>query len=132
MKYLQLPIEVKQLVERVNWTGSEVAFRLSALLALASLIFILTIDFLWGLIKHSDLMVIISGNFCSVGRCHVLLGNQIGTTFDLKQRAFCAFLLFHLTLELRFQYEMENLLSCLLYLLPRYNVSPIVTNSGMA
>lgn len=89
MKYLQLPIKAKQLVEQVNWTGS------SALLALASLIFILTIDFLWGLIKHSDLMVIISGNFCSVGRCHVLLGNQIGTTLDLKQHPFCAFLVFH-------------------------------------
>lgn len=43
MTYLQLPIKAKQLVEQVNWTGSEVAFSLTTLLALASLIFILTI-----------------------------------------------------------------------------------------
>ncbi len=74
-----------------------VAFSSSALLGLVSLIFLLTIPIysLWGSglvscwpIKHSDTMVIepAFGTFGSVGRCQVLLENEISISIKLVSR----------------------------------------------
>ncbi len=72
-------------------------FRSSALLGLVSLIFLLTIpDSFSGVqvrrvcwpIKHSNTMVIepAFGTFGSVGRCQVLLENEISISIKLKQK----------------------------------------------
>ncbi len=78
-----------------------VAFRSSALLGLVSLIFLLTIPhrfsmILYGVqvrrvcwpIKHSNTMVIepAFGTLGSVGRCHVLLENEISISIKLVSR----------------------------------------------
>ncbi len=78
-----------------------VAFRSSALLGLVSLIFLLTIThrfsmILYGVqvrrvcwpIKHSNTMVIepAFGTFGSVGRCQVLLENEISISIKLVSR----------------------------------------------
>ncbi len=90
-----------QFVALLRWYGSPgsltVAFRSSALLGLVSLIFLLTypIDSLWGsgqasllAIKHSNTMVIepAFGAFGSVGRCQVLLENEISISIKLVSR----------------------------------------------
>ncbi len=75
-----------------------VAFRSSALFGLVSLIFLLTIlhrfsmgfrsgEFCWP-IKHSNTMVIepALGTFGSVGRCQVLLENEISISIKLVSR----------------------------------------------
>ncbi len=69
-----------------------VAFRSSALLGLVSLIFLLTISgqvrrVCWP-IKHSNTMVIepAFGTFGSVGRCQVLLENEISISIKLVSR----------------------------------------------
>ncbi len=74
------------------------ALRLSALLGLVSLIFLLTIlhSFsmgfqvrrVWWPIKHSNTMVIEPdfGTFGSVGRCQVLLENEISISIKLLSR----------------------------------------------
>ncbi len=65
---------------------------LSALLGLVSLIFLLTIFFrvrrVFWLIEHSNTMVIEPdfGTFGSVGRCHVLLENEISISIKLVSR----------------------------------------------
>ncbi len=65
------------------------AFRSSALLGLVSLIFLLTIShrFCWP-IKHSNTMVIepAFGTFGSVGRCQVLLENEISISHKACQQ----------------------------------------------
>ncbi len=88
------------------WHGSGVmeaqvaliaAFRSSALLGLVSLFFLLTTpQILYGVqvrrvcwpIKHSDTMVIEPpfGTFGSVGRCQVLLENEISISIKLVSR----------------------------------------------
>ncbi len=84
------------------WGGMEaqvsltVAFSSSALLGLVSLIFLLTrLDSLWvqvrwvcWSIKHSNTMVIepAFGTFGSVGRCQVLLENEISISIKLVSR----------------------------------------------
>ncbi len=86
------------------WGGMEaqvsltVAFSSSALLGLVSLIFLLTIPHRFsirfrsgefaGLIKHSNTMVIepAFGTFGSVGRCQVLLENEISISIKLVSR----------------------------------------------
>ncbi len=70
------------------------ALRLSALLGLVSLIFLLTIPHrvqvrrVWWPIKHSNTMVIEPdfGTFGSVGRCQVLLENEISISIKLLRR----------------------------------------------
>ncbi len=73
------------------------AFKSSALLGLVSLIFLLTIPYiLYGVqvrrvcwpIKHSNTMVIEPdfGTFGSVGRCQVLLQNEISISIKLVKR----------------------------------------------
>ncbi len=69
-----------------------VAFRSSAFLGLVSLIFLLTIPVqvrrvCWP-IKHSNTMVIepAFGTFGSVGRCQVLLENEISISIKLVSR----------------------------------------------
>ncbi len=81
-----------------QWNGMEakvaliVAFRSSALLGLVSLIFLLTVRFRSGKfcwpIKHSNTMVIepAFGTFGSVGRCQVLLENEISISIKLVSR----------------------------------------------
>ena len=61
------------------------AFSSSALLGLVSLIFLLTIGQLFMPIKHSESMVIKPGigTFGSVGRCQVLLKNEISISINL-------------------------------------------------
>ncbi len=65
---------------------------LSALLGLVSLIFLLTIFFrvrrVFWLIKHSNTMATepAFGTFGSVGRCHVLLENEISISIKLVSR----------------------------------------------
>ncbi len=75
-----------------------VAFRSSALLGLVSLIFLLTIPHRFSMgfrsgrvcwpIKHSNTMVIepAFGTFGSVGRCQVLLENEISISIKLVSR----------------------------------------------
>ncbi len=62
------------------------AFRSSALLGLVSLIFLLTIPHRFS--KHSNTMVIepAFGAFDSVGRCQVLLENEISISIKLVSR----------------------------------------------
>ncbi len=79
------------------WGGMEaqvaltVAFSSSALLGLVSLIFLMTIPQVWRVcwpIKHSNTMVIepAFGTFGSVGRCQVLLENEISISIKLVSR----------------------------------------------
>ncbi len=75
-----------------------VAFRSSALLGLVSLIFLLTIPHRFSMgfrvrrvcwpIKHTNTMVIepAFGTFGSVGRCQILLENEISISIKLVSR----------------------------------------------